>query len=68
MRVPAPMIGGLHDPWVTPDALLRATQVVSGSKLVVFEDVSHLIALESPSNVVDEIRVFVDRLPARSQP
>lgn len=67
VRVPVLMIGGLHDPWVTPEALLQTTRVVSGSKLVVFEDESHLIALESPSRVADEIRVFVDRLPARSQ-
>lgn len=63
VRLPVLAIAGLHDPWVRPDALLRTTQMVAGSKLVVFEDESHLVALESPSRVADEIRFFVDRLP-----
>ena len=67
IRIPALTIAGLHDPWVRPDALLRTTQVVPGSKLVVFEDESHLVALESPFRVADEIRLFVDRLPAQSE-
>lgn len=62
VRLPTLIIGGLHDPWVTPENLLATARLVQGAKLVVFEDESHLLASESPGKVVDEFRLFLDRL------
>jgi pimeloyl-ACP methyl ester carboxylesterase len=62
VRVPVLMIGGMHDPWVTPTGLLRTTSAVRSAKLVMFEDESHLLALESPDKVVDEVKLFVNGL------
>ena len=62
VRLPTLIIGGMHDPWVTPEVLLRTARAVPGSKLVVFEDESHLLAVESPRKVLDEIRIFVEGL------
>ncbi len=62
VRVPSLIIGGMHDPWVTPENLLGTARSVPASKLVIFEDESHLIALESPAKIVEEFRLFLDRI------
>jgi len=62
VRLPTLLLGGLHDPWVTPENLLETTRAVQSAKLVIFEDESHLLALESPTKVVEEFRLFLDRL------
>lgn len=62
VSVPALIIGGMHDPWVTPENLLDTARTVPGAKLVIFEDESHLVALESPAKIVEEFRLFLDRI------
>ncbi|MCA1646075.1 MAG: alpha/beta hydrolase [Chloroflexi bacterium] len=62
IHAPTLVIGGMHDPWVTPEDLLRTARAVTGSKLVIFEDESHLLALESPVKVIDEFKIFVANL------
>jgi pimeloyl-ACP methyl ester carboxylesterase len=66
IRIPTLIIGGMHDPWVTPEALLRTARAVPGSKLVVFQDESHLLSTESPAKVIDEFRVFVSNVADQS--
>jgi pimeloyl-ACP methyl ester carboxylesterase len=60
--LPSLIIGGMHDPWVTPENLLATARSVPGSKLVIFEDESHLIALESHAKIVEEFKLFLDRI------
>lgn len=62
VHIPTLILGGMHDPWVTPENLLATARAVPNAKLVVFEDESHLLALESPGKVVDEFRLFLDSL------
>ena len=62
VRAPTLIIGGMHDPWVTPENLLDTARRVTGAKLVIFEDESHLVALESPAKIVEEFRLFLDRI------
>ncbi len=56
------ILGGMHDPWVTPENMLRTARAVRASALVMFEDESHLLAVESPRKVLDQFRIFVDGL------
>ena len=65
VTIPTLIVGGLHDPWVTPEALLGTARAVPGAKLVLFEDESHLLATESPTRVVEEFKLFVDSLAGR---
>jgi pimeloyl-ACP methyl ester carboxylesterase len=62
IHIPTLIIGGMYDPWVTPEALLRTARAVPGSKLVVYQDESHLLSTESPAKVIDEFRLFVANL------
>lgn len=62
VQIPTLLMGGLHDPWVRPEAMLRTAQAVPGSKLVLFEDESHMLATESPQKVLGEFKLFVDNL------
>jgi pimeloyl-ACP methyl ester carboxylesterase len=62
VALPALILGGMHDPWVTPEHLLATARAVPGAKLVIFEDESHLVAVESPNKIVDEFKLFLDRL------
>jgi pimeloyl-ACP methyl ester carboxylesterase len=66
IHIPTLIIGGMYDPWVTPEALLRTTRAVPGSKLVVFQDESHLLSTESPAKIIDEFRLFVGNLAQQS--
>ena len=62
VSIPTLIIGGMHDPWVTPEGLLSTARAVEGSKVVIFSDESHLLATESPHRVLDEFKLFVDSL------
>jgi pimeloyl-ACP methyl ester carboxylesterase len=62
VSIPTLIIGGMHDPWVTPEGLLTTARAVEGSKVVIFSDESHLLATESPHKVVGEFKLFVDSL------
>jgi hypothetical protein len=42
--------------------MLRTAQAVRGAKLVLFEDESHMLAVESPEKVLGEFKLFVDGL------
>jgi pimeloyl-ACP methyl ester carboxylesterase len=66
VRIPALIIGGMHDPWVTPEGLLTTARAVGGSKVVIFSDESHLLATESPRKVLGEFKLFVDDLDSRA--
>lgn len=66
IQMPTLIIGGMHDPWVTPEALLRTARAVRGSKLVVFQDESHLLSTESPARVIEEFRIFVSNVAGQS--
>ena len=66
VRIPTLLLGGLHDPWVRPEVMLRTAQAVPGSKLVLFEDESHMLATESPDKVLGEFKLFVDSLAGTS--
>jgi pimeloyl-ACP methyl ester carboxylesterase len=68
IHIPTLIIGGMHDPWVTPEALLRTARAVPGSKLVVFEDESHLLSTESPAKVIEEFKIFVSNVAVAGQP
>jgi pimeloyl-ACP methyl ester carboxylesterase len=61
------IIGGMYDPWVTPAALLRTARAVLGSKLVVYQDESHLLNTESSAKVIDEFKLFAANLAEQSR-
>ena len=62
IHLPTLLLGGVHDPWVRPEVMLHTVQAVPGAKLVLFEDESHMLAVESPEKVLREFKLFVDAL------
>ena len=64
--IPTLIIGGMHDPWVTPDRLLWTAGTMRDCKLVIYGDGSHLVATESPARVAADINLFMSgpRCPA----
>ena len=59
VAIPTLIIGGMHDPWVTPDRLLWTAGKVRDCKLVIYGDESHLVATESPARVAEDINLFM---------
>lgn len=68
VTTPSLLLGGIFDPWVTPEQQLRTARAVPGAKLVLFQDESHLLATESPHKILDEFALFVDRLGSTPAP
>jgi pimeloyl-ACP methyl ester carboxylesterase len=53
------ILGGMHDPWVTPERMVWTARAAPDCKLVIYGDESHLIATESPARVADDINLFL---------
>jgi pimeloyl-ACP methyl ester carboxylesterase len=62
VRIPTLLLGGMYDPWVLPEVMLRTAKSVPRAKLVLFQDESHMLAVESPEKVIGEFKLFVDNL------
>jgi pimeloyl-ACP methyl ester carboxylesterase len=59
IKVPTLMINGCKD---RPDMALRVVSVIPGAKLVMFQNESHMIPIESPEKITQEIINFVSQL------
>jgi pimeloyl-ACP methyl ester carboxylesterase len=65
--IPTLVIGGMHDPWVTPERLLWTARRVRDCKLVIYGDESHLLATESPARVAEDINLFIRSARSRTE-
>jgi pimeloyl-ACP methyl ester carboxylesterase len=63
IKVPTLMINGCKD---RPEMALRVASAIPGAKIVLFQDESHMITVESPEKVVKEIIHFIDQLEKTS--
>jgi pimeloyl-ACP methyl ester carboxylesterase len=62
VTVPVLALVGAQDPWATPESAVEAIKHTPGARLVVFQDESHMLSMESPDKVVREFTRFVDEL------
>ena len=62
IKVPTLMLIGGRDRSHTPERALPIARAITGAKMVFFEDEGHLMPVESPQRVVNEITSFVSQL------
>ena len=67
IKVPTLLLFGAKDPTNPVDQAIKSAMTIPGAKAVFFQDYAHLLPVESPEKVVDEIILFVNDLNTRKK-